>query len=694
MSVANFPPPMALHTLETDENITDVAISDSKHFAEKDKVLLAILQQKHLSLYEWNMKSTAGAKPLLKRHILLEDSPGSLENRCLQITSPADGNINVLRSTRTGTRLHGFDIDGSPCHDTDLNIYGHVDSMVTQVVGGTKSPACLIVDSRSRAGSMTGKDETLRSDQPLLCRDVATPVVDSVMYYDASSGDLANGDTSALNTPQIFFYLTENGSLFADNRCLAKNCTSFLVTPAHLIFTISQHLLKFVHMGSEAGRLEVPPDSPESDERCRSVERGAKLVTVMPSTFALVLQMPRGNLETIYPRALVLAGIRDSVNRRKYKEAFLSCRNHRVDMNLLHDHSPGQFLANIGLFIDQVKKVEHIDLFLSQLREENVSKTMYRETLPTLNGPFEQTSTADLAKALKPNSACKVNQICNAFLVALGSRPSQYLQSIISAHVCKSPPDLDAGLTQIAKLRKSQNDQVDAMIEHICFLADPNRLYDNALGLYDLELTLLIAQQSQKDPREYLPFLQNLQKMSQLRRQHSIDDALRRHAKALNHLCEMAAFEEVKTYMVKHSLYLQTLEYYRYQEDKLREVMRLHADYLQAEGLFQEAGVAFEYLKDYTAASESFRQAHLWRESLSNATLVPFEPDQLRSLALSLSDVATETKDYHSVAVINLDYLIDVPGALRLFCRVCHWSFPPFSTVVLYLYDDILVTPA
>lgn len=35
-------------------------------------------------------------------------------------------------------------------------------------------------------------------------------------------------------------------------------------------------------------------------------------------------------------------------------------------------------------------------------------------------------------------------------------------------------------------------------MEHICFLADVNRLYDNALGIYDLDLALLIAQQSQK----------------------------------------------------------------------------------------------------------------------------------------------------------------------------------------------------
>ena len=62
----------------------------------------------------------------------------------------------------------------------------------------------------------------------------------------------------------------------------------------------------------------MPPDTPEIDERCRSIERAAKLVTVIPSTSALILQMPRGNLETIYPRALVLGGIRRNIDKKHF----------------------------------------------------------------------------------------------------------------------------------------------------------------------------------------------------------------------------------------------------------------------------------------------------------------------------------------------------------------------------------------
>lgn len=88
----------------------------------------------------------------------------------------------------------------------------------------------------------------------------------------------------------------------------------------------------------------------------------------MPSTYSLTLQMPRGNLETIYPRALVLAGVRKSIDEKNYLTAFLACRSHRVDLNILHDHDPREFMANVALFVDQINKVDFIDLFLSSLK--------------------------------------------------------------------------------------------------------------------------------------------------------------------------------------------------------------------------------------------------------------------------------------------------------------------------------------
>ena len=186
--------------------------------------------------------------------------------------------------------------------------------------------------------------------------------------------------------------MSRSGGLYANERLLTKGCTSFFVIPSHLLFTTSQHLLKFVHLTDAEGillkipslhiyfqanisflffylpEMEVPNDIPASDERCRCIERGGRLVTVMPSTFGVILQMPRGNLETVYPRALVLAGIRSFIDVKDYRSAFLTCRSQMVDMNILHDYAPKQFMENVPLFIEQVKRVDFIDDFISRLQ--------------------------------------------------------------------------------------------------------------------------------------------------------------------------------------------------------------------------------------------------------------------------------------------------------------------------------------
>lgn len=91
-------------------------------------------------------------------------------------------------------------------------------------------------------------------------------------------------------------------------------------------------------------------------------------MTAVPSNMNVVLQMPRGNLETIFPRAMVVAGIRKLINDKNYARAFSYCRTQRVDMNILYDHRPEQFLANVGLFLDQLGDTGYIDLVLSSLR--------------------------------------------------------------------------------------------------------------------------------------------------------------------------------------------------------------------------------------------------------------------------------------------------------------------------------------
>ncbi|KAK4549899.1 hypothetical protein LTR36_005200 [Oleoguttula mirabilis] len=476
---------------------------------------------------------------------------------------------------------------------------------------------------------------------------------------------------SSLQVGEGDFTLSENGVLHRGGSPLPVRCTSFVVTASHLIYTTSNHLLKFVHL-QEDEELQIPLDEPEKDERCRNIERGAKIVTVMPSTFALVLQMPRGNLETIFPRALVLAGIRNSIGNRDYKKAFLICRTHRVDMNILHDYAPEQFMRDTDVFLKQLKKVAYVDLFLSSLSEENVAETIYKETLTTvMDKPL--TAGAQNGQGALPTS--KVNRICDAMLAALRSQPTPALQNIITAHVCKSPPDLEAGLSLVSDLRIQQKQaQLESAVEHICFLADVNKLYDTALGLYDLDVALLVAQQSQKDPREYLPYLQGLHDMQPLRQRFAIDNDLKRYRKALSHLHTLEVFDELKAYMSKHELYSAAIEIYRYENVKLTELMRLYADHLSSRNRYKEAGIAYEYVQDYASAYEAYRGASLWQECLATAELVPLGDEELSALATDLADALEEGKDFSAAATVHLEYLCDLEGAAKMLCKGYHFS--------------------
>jgi elongator complex protein 1 len=305
---------------------------------------------------------------------------------------------------------------------------------------------------------------------------------------------------------------------------------------------------------------------------------------------------------------------------------------------------------------------------------------MYKETrvLGNENGMSLTNGVNTVLPVINLVGSSKVNRVCDAVLVVLKSRMATNLQNIITANVCKSPPALDDGLLVVARLMEDDSQMADKAVEHICFLADAKRLYDNALGLYNLDLALLVAQQSQKDPREYLPFMQNLQSMPELRRQFSIDDYLARHTKALTHLHTLDAFDELTAYTQKHSLYQAALGLYRYNPSQHATLTLLYAQYLESNSKFKEAALAYESLHLYKEATSAYLSSgpSSWRSTLFCALSQspPLAGPALVDLATNLYDAVTESKDYLAAAQIQIDYLSSIPSACRALCKGYHFA--------------------
>ncbi|KAK0704943.1 IKI3 family-domain-containing protein [Lasiosphaeris hirsuta] len=638
LRTANVPPPMALFELEVESPAIDVAFSD-------DASAMAVLHQVGVCFYALEAKEPRLARPKLLNSAVIKTGDSGFEVSSLQVAFAGQHEVQILQEAGEEVSLvsYEFGVAGQENKALEKVEAGSVTSIFLS--GLDNSPGSIVAQdrngnlSRAAAGEFTTMPVKFPSFMPWA----------SFTTHDDHF---------------LAFGMSRNGHLYVNSRQLAKNCTSFLITPSHLIFTTSNHLVKFVHIVGTEEDFDAPLDDPEIDERCRSIERGAKLVTAMPTKMSIVLQMPRGNLETIFPRAMVLSGIRQLVDQKEYGVAFTTCRAQRVDMNILYDHQPAQFIENVGLFLDQVKDAANIDLFLSTLKEEDVAQTMYKDTKSTKI----QSETDN-----KVSQPSKVNTICDTVLQILRTKKNANLQNIITANVCKSPPALDDGLRVVSELMEEDETLAERAVEHICFLVDVNRLFDHALGLYNLDLTLLVAQQSQRDPREYLPFIQELHRMPILKRQFTIDDKLGRKEKALDHLKAANNFDDVQRYVVKHSLYQYALSLYRHDEQRHRALTNVYAAHLGATSRFREAGLAYESLGNFQEATNCYLKsgATCWREGLFAAQQQepPMSTDKFNEMASTLADALREAKDYASAATIHIEYLGAIETAIQCFCK-------------------------
>lgn len=652
----NSPPPMAFIEITAEDNIVSCTVSRTCQ-------RIAFLTHDHIYLCKLEMRpATRNADDPSIRHSgkvhLKKLKLPAKARQCQQIVMQNDDKIYLVSSARGTPTPQQSEYPSAICYQSTWVDTNH-DQEELRIFDAPIFPSAqqLLTDQAGEKVYVRTGDAVY----PLLKNSLKVSSEASSIceiFHLVVDGETRAYTVSLLKPQQMVI----NGQ---DDNLTIDNVTSFVVTDAHIIYTTSNHLLKFIHLTNPSS-MSVSDDTPELDERCRAVERGSIIVTAIPSTYAVVLQMPRGNLETIYPRIMVLSGIRSHIHNREYKKAFLACQIHQVDLNILYDYDAKLFLTNVPLFIDQLKKPSRVDEFIQKLKEEDVTKTLYRDT---------SNSTTTQTTGIPQASPDKINTICNSLITELQSRPATYQPNIITANVCKRPPDLISALSLVSDLRQSSSEEADLAIAHLCFLTDTNRLYDTALGLYDLELTLLVAQNAQRDPREYMPFLQSLQDLPVLRRQYTIDNHLKRFAKALVSLHAMGEHDEVEAFTIKHNLYTDTISLYKHSSSHRDKIKKLYADHLADNSKHAHAATLYESLHDYEAAYPLYALAHQWREALTCACLVPVPAVQLESLAKSLAATcAEESRDYRSAATILVEYMNDALGAAELLCKGSYFA--------------------
>lgn len=498
--------------------------------------------------------------------------------------------------------------------------------------------------------------------------DEFCPLVQCILPNSKSAHD--SNQTRALG-------LTTSGKLYLNQELVANDCSSFSTDLDYLIYTTLSHELKFIELsglfssdnhssGLSQPALEQSQANRFTASMVRAVERGSIIVSSVPSSMKVILQMPRGNIEAIHPRPMVLRSIcLDYLKNGRWKDAFTQCRMHKIDFNLLLDFDRKKFLEEgVSDLITQVDNNEHFGLFLSSLKPIDVTTELY----PIVKN--WQLSDLKQVPGTIPDDQ-KINTVNDLMIQQLMKKQVQwnYINSILTAMVCKKPPDYKSALGLLTPLKSEFPDKVEDAVKYIIFLSDVNELYKFALSMYDLSLVILIAQHSQKDPKEYLPFLQSLRDLDPNMRKFKIDDHLGNYSSGLRHLSAVdnEDFDAVVRYTKLHSLYSLALELYSADVEKTKTLRSIQGDWLMETSKPFEAGLAFALAGEIDKAVEGYRQAEAWQEMFALIIQHPESFDLIEN-AKDMASRLSASGRHLETATILLEFADDVDLAISSLC--------------------------
>ncbi|XP_026136123.1 elongator complex protein 1-like isoform X1 [Carassius auratus] len=484
--------------------------------------------------------------------------------------------------------------------------------------------------------------------------------------------------------------LTERSHLYIGDSLVASNISSFVVYDDFLLLTTHSHMCHCLNLSTlsvKGLQSALSSDANQNDETVRKVERGSRIVSVVPQDTRLILQMPRGNLETIHHQALVLAQLRKWLDGLRFKDAFECMRKLRINLNLIYDHNPTAFLANIEMFLKQIDSINYINLFLTELKEEDTTTTMY----PC---PSRSASSSASGKGGK-----KVDMICDALRSTMETLdPQKYCLCILTSHVRKTTPELEIALQKVHELRVnpasgSISVSAEEALKFLLFLVNVNELYEHSLGTYDFDLVLMVAEKSQKDPKEYLPFLNMLKTLEPNYQRYTIDKHLKRYRKALHHLskCGEEHFTELLNLVKDQRLYSDALELYSSNSEQYKTLSVAYAEHLVEQEQAEQAGLLLWRCGENARALQAFVSCTSWRNALAVATHIPLPPKQLALLARDLAEKLLEARRHKQAALCLEQYAKDCEEAISALIQGAAWE-EALRLIYLYNRQDIIET--
>lgn len=444
-------------------------------------------------------------------------------------------------------------------------------------------------------------------------------------------------------TNEALYTLSSHNRMFVNGEEIANNVTSFVVHPPYLIMTLTTNTLRAVRTDRSFKAILSENDS------TRRLERGSRIVIAMENS--IVLQLPRGNLETIQPRALTILTAARHLDNGEYKQLAELLRRQRIDLNLCVDHNPITFLLSINRFVQRIHDPAWFSLFLAELNDQDVTRGIYASCYDQSKRPVQLED--------------KVSRVCKALREAMIQSDeglAYYMNPVLSSYVKVG------NIAQAIELASTDKD-----LSYLALLVDTDKLYEEALGAYNLEKALKIAGKSQKDPKEYVAYLNELREMEPAYMKFTIDKRLHKPESAVKHLalCEgEEKFDEILAYVKTNGVYVLAMNLYKNNEKQYSIIAAAYGDHLMTLKKYDEAGIMYARSGSLEKAVDAFLKAGDWQQCVIIAKKLNYGDDLYKKLLTVLKS----RREYRCAAEVCRELLNDLEEAVASLVEGRLWS--------------------
>jgi elongator complex protein 1 len=191
-----------------------------------------------------------------------------------------------------------------------------------------------------------------------------------------------------------------------------------------------------------------------------------------------------------------------------------------------------------------------------------------------------------------------------------------------------------------------KNRNADQALEYLCWIVNADILFDFAMKTYDFELVIMVAKYTQKDPKEYLPYLKKLQDMEPVLMKFQINMDLKSYEDALVEISKGGEtyFDKCLELITKYDLYEKAFGLFKDNEQLFANVYSQYAKYLEGKKNYIEAGYAFIRAKNFEGALKNFTNAGAVNEVTSLiAKMKITDRNELEDKFLELIDICTSS---------------------------------------------------